>query len=54
MSIAWLLGVPFAGVFDPRLIHTLPLFASASPSLVVVMLGTLLLMGLTARRVLNY
>jgi hypothetical protein len=54
MSISWLLGIPFAGVFDPRFLHTLPLVASPSPSLVVVMLGTLLLMGLTTRRALNY
>ena len=54
MSISWLLGIPFAGVFDPRILHTLPLFASPSLTIIVVMLTTLLFMGLTTRHVLNY
>jgi hypothetical protein len=53
MALSFLLGIPFAGVVDPRVTHTLPLFASPTPSLIVVMLATLLFMGLTTRRALN-
>jgi hypothetical protein len=53
MFIPWLLGIPFAGFFDPRFMHTLPLFASPSLSLVLAMAATLAIMGLLARRALN-
>ena len=54
MALTFLLGIPFAGVVDPRFTHTLPLFTSPTPTLIVVMLATLLLMGLATRRALNY
>lgn len=51
--MSWLLGIPFAGLFDLRFINTLPLFASPSLPLIAAMLVTLAVMGLTARNALN-
>ena len=54
MLLPWLLGIPFQGFFELRFLHMLPLFASPSLPLIVAMAAALAVMGLTARRALNY